>query len=639
MKCGTNHHCHDNYIIPCRSWLGTTFLRQCCILFLIGMTTLTHVVGESYHDDDGVDETETHAATTTTEEIIRIGSSSSRGTNTAIRQYHPPFTTQYYPYHVANVLQQYPKATASRSSSSESEYDDDDDDSNQEEMHQLLLATWYTDLGMAHRTVMEDYYMEHVSSDTANTHREAHLQMNELDRNSYTSNTNSNNHHNHNFIPIQKVYAVAAFQEAIHIYETLIQNYRQWITLYTDDTNEEDEQDTDIHNAETTTAAAATKDMIQSLIEEYEYRWANTMFALAETYTLVQNNSNTDENNNNNNIDTNVGFHYYHRAYRIYHQQRQMNRRKEQDLNHQDTYSIDRRHLDIHFAHCSIQLGLERMEYLHDLDHDMVADYDENHDDHPPTKDRHRITLSHAMEESILTFDHSFWKAFLVSFQQGNENDNENDDHATDRLYTLESVQEYLRDQHIEFFRDDTEQIEMYILQYILTEQAIHYYIDAIVLFRHLIQQEHQEEPSNDNQDDDDEEMTTTNMMEHRQTLVQTLQNVAFCIYQYRPISTTSTTKAVEYCEEAYDILLSQILPTLVMQQQHVVSSPKYSSEVLRSVHTMTDILFLLTEMYFQLGKDEMTKERMKLCRTLQSFICVSISVYFNRNNHVQSSP
>jgi hypothetical protein len=105
-------------------------------------------------------------------------------------------------------------------------------------------------------------------------------------------------------------------------------------------------------------------------------------------------------------------------------------------------------------------------------------------------------------------------------------------------------------------------------------------------------------------------------IMEHQQTLVLTLQNLATCILNYRPVSTISTTNAIVYYEEAYDVLSLQILPTLLQQQQQPLLSQKYSNDVLRSVHTMTDILFILTELYYQVGNDDLSKERMQLCRT-----------------------
>jgi tetratricopeptide (TPR) repeat protein len=581
-------------------------LLQCCwsITFIIVITVITttnknvFASAKIHDDDDDKSTTRPRSPAESATATIRIGSAES----TTRVEYHPPFTTEHYPDHIVKVLQRYPTST-----------DTDLNDDNEKEMQQLRLASWYVDLGVAHRTVIEDDYMDQFADmDTTartgsggTTIRGVHSQMNDHDH-------LENDHPNKNGIRIQKLHAMTAFQEAIRIYETLIRNYRQWLSGM-------EKQDDIMHK---TTTVTTTKDMIGRLIQEYEYFLANTFFALAETYTLV-------------NDDMTSAFQYYRRAYDIYHRQRQI---KEMEYKAEKGNNKSDMHIDVHYAHCSMQLGLECLQLLHDMDVMEYEDGDTDDSNHHTDQNHHlhHILLSEIMEKSTLTFDHDFWKTVLTTFPYKVEGEDYDDYSNSKDKYTLELLQDDLR--NIDFFvGSDVRQVDMYIGQYILTEQTIVYFSDVITIFRQVIRQHHQQQlqyqqlsPYGDVLISSDDTTETSMIIDHQQTLVDALQNLATCIYQYRPTSNTvAITKAVEYYEEAYDVLSSQIIPSL-MQQQHGLKrehdpanewhSPGSNNEVIRTVHAMIDILFILTEMYFLLGDDERSKERMQRCRTFLIF-------------------
>ncbi len=138
------------------------------------------------------------------------------------------------------------------------------------------------------------------------------------------------------------------------------------------------------------------------------------MFALAEIYTLVHD----GEHDNDEEYDMTMGFQYYHHAYWIYQPYIKKNNVQKNESKQDCNHANNNRDMEIQFAHCSIQLGVESVQYLHDFDQDIV-EY-ENAADKNSGRCRITNTLSNVMETSILTFNHQFWMMLLKLLQGEN---------------------------------------------------------------------------------------------------------------------------------------------------------------------------------------------------------------------------
>jgi tetratricopeptide (TPR) repeat protein len=501
---------------------NTSIIRSIISLFLLlGIFVITAVLGQEQHQQQ---ESESS--------FIQIGSSSI--------QYKLPFTTQYYPSIVVNVLQQYPLFDDNKKNLNDIVHNnypnEDDDNEDEDEVNQVLLASWYVDLGIAHRTVMEEYYMEHLdpySSDLVD------------DMGKYDDDK---------FIQNQKIYAITSIQEAIMIYDTLINKYQNLLMEETNHNDMDDNDRDDVNDSKD----VATNVLIKMVIHEYTVTLSNAMFTLAETYTLLN--------------DTTHAHPYYRNAYILY--QQQLKEERTTDMVHDEQ-------IEIHYAHCSVQLGLQ---IIHSLNMQNNIDYDDNNDGTTSI-------LSEVIESSMLILDNTFWKSYMDALRQ---EDKVVDDAST--TYSQESVHEYLM---ANLFDGDIILTEQYMIQYIRTEQAIMYFTNAVTIFRMYVLPDLVENDDN------------TNNLEHQQTLANVLQHLASCIYNHQ----IDYTKAIEYYEEAFEIYTGRIIPTLEHQTLDRMNY-NMNTELIQVVLFTTDILFALTEMYFLRGQDEVSKERMRLCCT-----------------------
>jgi tetratricopeptide (TPR) repeat protein len=503
--------------------------------------------------------------------------SSTIVTDAILQQYTLPFTTQYYPLRVVEVLQQYP----SKLDSDIDYFDEDDinvDDEQNDELYQVVLASWYIDLGIAHRTVMEEDYMQHLHDTVTTTTTTARTKM-QRDHVAHSMTDQDDSQ----LLQLQTHYAVTAFEAAIHIYETIISSYHDWLHLLPNDDSEDEFDRSRSRNSNSdTTASKAT---MQMAIRDMERLMADAMFALAETYTLRN--------------KMTLALPHYTNAYKIYRQQllqpQQQQQLNDDPMDHPD----DGATTQIHYAHCLVHLGLELIPYIYgpplddvnldNMDHTVVVK-----------------TLSEVMESSLsLTFDGEFWKKFYNSFRPPDDSSDQ-PPNADDVTYTIELVQSYLL---TNVFNENLELTERYMIQYVRTEQVIAYFTDAVLVFRKLIRRESPLHNAVELSDD---------VLEHQQSLANVLQNLASFLYQTHPYYTSEYSKAMDYHEEAYELYTTQIIPKIVQREERI-----------GAVEATIDMLIALTEMYFQSGQNDKSKQKMKLCRKFSLGPCVVVTKTF----------
>jgi hypothetical protein len=386
----------SNVVVVSTTWWVTVVVRVTQLIILLQMTT-TMVIGNSIttsitETDQDVAETVTSTTATTTGKptVIRIGTTNI--------QYDAPFTVPHYPIQIATVLQQY-------SSILDNDYTADDtigmDDLDEFDV-QDIVASWHLDLGYAHRAVMEEYVNQIDDPTTLDD-----LQFNE-------------------FLQEQKVYALAAFQEAIRMYQELI-------SVYTKEQH-------GVHNIDTADDLTDVTNISEMMIREYRNCIANTMYATAETFTLI--------------YDTLTALVWYRAA----HQEYQQLLMSTLDTEHPSTND----EIELNWAHCSLHLGVALMQPT-------------IHDDGSSTDAAaNTASLTEAMERSSSVLDQTFWNHMILSLFSDDAMEN---DSLLQQSWTYESVRDYLL---AYIFEGDEDATELYMIQFIHTEEAITYFTQAV---------------------------------------------------------------------------------------------------------------------------------------------------------------
>jgi tetratricopeptide (TPR) repeat protein len=508
----------SNMVVVSTTWLATVIVRMTQLIILLQMTT-TMVIGNSIttsftETDQDVAETVTTSTTTATTTttgkptVIRIGTTNI--------QYDAPFSVPHYPIQIATVLQQY-------SSILDNDYTADDnigmDDLDEFDV-QDIAASWHLDLGYAHRAVMEEYINQIDDPTTLDD-----LQFNE-------------------FLQEHKVYALAAFQEAIRMYQELISVYTM--------------EQHGVHNIDTADDLTDVTNISEMMIREYRNFIANTMYATAETFTLL--------------YDMLTALVWYRAAHQEYQQLLLSNL----DTEHPSTND----EIELNWAHCSLHLGVALMQPT-------------IHDDGSSTDSAaNTASLTEAMERSSFVLDQSFWNRMISSLFSDDATEN---DSLLQQSWTYESVRDYFL---AYIFEGDEDATELYMVQFMHTEEAITYFTQAATVFRKVVTKQAKEGSDQD-------------IVQNQQTLATIVQNLGYCIFS----NNGEMSNAIDHYEEALKLYTEHIIPVSQMEPSSFSNTNK--SELTATIISTTDILFALADVYLRLGQFDASKERYRQCCTL----------------------